>query len=65
VKFIAADDLQALLRQFRLERDDYAYLRAEELLDGHINTTYLLETAQAGTPRRYISIPMCSAARWS
>jgi len=48
------DDLQVLLRQFRLGAEPYGFVRARELLDGLINRTYAVETERADGPRRYI-----------
>ena len=48
------EQLRELLRQFRIETDNWELFNTYELFDGHINKTYVLETQQQGAQRRYV-----------
>jgi len=47
-------DFQYILRNFKLECDNWQFLGQSELLGGHINNTYLLETQLGDQARRYV-----------
>ncbi|MCL2194809.1 MAG: aminoglycoside phosphotransferase family protein [Oscillospiraceae bacterium] len=47
-------EFQQILRQFKLESDDWQFLGQSDLPGGHINNTYLLETQQGDDVRRYV-----------
>jgi len=54
MKDITPQQLQRVLQQFKLEHASWQFLGAQELLAGHINNTYKLETKQESETRHYI-----------
>ncbi|MCL2446466.1 MAG: aminoglycoside phosphotransferase family protein [Oscillospiraceae bacterium] len=45
---------QHILKQFNLEDNNWQFIAQQELLGGHINNTYQLETQQGDQVRRYV-----------